>query len=96
MKQTQTALKVLDDKGRLVIPKDLRDLPSFQSGDVIKIIASHQEIILRKVGIVDHTSSDDKDIEASIHNAFNALSIKRQIAIVKHVIKTLERNQSND
>ncbi len=96
MKQTQTALKVLDDKGRLVIPKDLRDFTSFQSGDVIKIIASPQEIILRKVGIVDHTSNDDKDIEASIHNAFNALSIKRQIAIVKHVIETLERNQSND
>ena len=96
MKQTQTAIKVLDDKGRLVIPKDLRDLPSFQSGDVIKIIASPQEIILRKVGIVDHTPNDDKDIESSIHNAFNALPLKRQIAFAKSVIETLERTQSND
>lgn len=96
MKQTQTAIKVLDDKGRLVIPKDLRDLPSFQSGDVIKIIASSQEITLRKVGIVDHTSNDDKDIETSIRNGFNALPTHRQIAIVKHVIETLERNQTND
>ncbi|MDE8032402.1 hypothetical protein PT089_02780 [Erysipelothrix rhusiopathiae] len=96
MKQTQTALKVLDDKGRLVIPKDLRDFTSFQSGDVIKITASPQEITLRKVGVVDHVTSDTKDIESSIQNAFNVLPPYRQIAIVKQAIEILERNQTND
>lgn len=96
MKQNNVLVKVLDDKGRIPIPKDLRDIASFESGDVIKIIATPTEVTLRKVGIVDHISNSDKDIESSIKNGFNALPLKRQIAIAKSVIETLERTQFND
>ncbi len=92
----KSAIKIIDDKGRISIPKELREFSSILTGDVVKLIASPQGLVLRKVGINDLTSNDEKDIEATIHNAFNALSVKRQIAIVKSVIETLERNQNND
>ena len=96
MKQNNVLVKVLDDKGRIAIPKELRDIASFESGDVIKIIATPTEITLHKVGIVDHISNDTQDIESSIKNGFNALPLNRQIVIAKSVIETLERTQSND
>lgn len=96
MNTKNTQIKILDDKGRIAIPKDLRNVVSFESGDVIKLIATPTEITLRKVGIVDHISNSDKDIESAIKNGFNALPLKRQIAIAKSVIETLERTQSND
>lgn len=96
MNTKNTQIKTLDDKGRIAIPKDLRDVVTFESGDVIKVIATLTEITLRKVGIVDHISNSTQDIESSIKNGFNALPLKRQIAIAKSVIETLERTQSND
>ena len=96
MKQNNTLVKVLDDKGRIAIPKDLRDIASFELGDVIKIIATPTEITLRKVGIVDYISNSEKDIESSIKNGFNALPLNRQIVIAKSVIDTLERTKYND
>ncbi len=96
MKQNNVLVKVLDDKGRIAIPKELRNIASLESGDVIKIIATPTEIMLRKIGIVDHISNSDKDIESSIKNGFNALPLKRQIAFAKSVIEILERTQSND
>ena len=96
MKQNNMLVKVLDDKGRIAIPKEHRDIASFKLGDVIKIIATPTEITLRKVGIVDHISNSTLDIESSIKNGFNALPLNRQIAIAKSVIETLERTHSND
>lgn len=96
MNTNNTQIKILDDKGRIAIPKYLRDVVSFESGDVIKLIATPTEITLRKVGIVDYISNSEKDIESSIKNGFNALPLNRQIAIAKSVIETLERTHSND
>lgn len=66
MKTDLSIFKVLDDKGRVVIPKEHRDIASVQPGDVVKIIADTKGITLRKVGIVDHDAQSPQDIESVI------------------------------
>ncbi|QIK86619.1 AbrB/MazE/SpoVT family DNA-binding domain-containing protein [Erysipelothrix sp. HDW6B] len=96
MKTDISVFKVLDDKGRVVIPKEHRDIASLQPGDVIKIIADTKGITLRKVGIVDHDAQSSQDIESVIQNALNSLPQSKQLKVAKIILQTLERNQTND
>lgn len=96
MKTDIFVYKVLDDKGRIVIPKEHRDIASLQPGDVIKIIADIKGITLRKVGIVDHDAQSSQDIESVIQNALNSLPQSKQLRVAKTILQTLERNQTND
>ncbi|MEA4875646.1 AbrB/MazE/SpoVT family DNA-binding domain-containing protein [Anaerorhabdus sp.] len=96
MKTDISVIKVLDDKGRVVIPKELRDIASLQPGDVMKIIADTKGITLRKVGIVDHVVQSSQDIESVVQNALNSLSQSKQLKVAKTILQTLERNQTND
>ncbi|MDE8087852.1 AbrB/MazE/SpoVT family DNA-binding domain-containing protein [Erysipelothrix rhusiopathiae] len=86
----KTEVKILDDKGRLSISKDLREALQFESGDVLKLQIKDDGLLVRKVGILDYEGSSDKEIMSNIQNAFNSLSKSKKISLVKKIIKMIE------
>lgn len=88
--------KILDDKGRLAIPKELREIASIHPGDVLKISATSKSISLHKVGIVDHEGQNIYDTESILYNALQSLPKTKQIRVAKSILNTLERTQNND
>lgn len=91
--ECQNAIKIIDDKGRIVIPKELREIASIKVGDVIKISATKKSITLRKVGIVDYEEKSPQDTESVIDNALLSLSEDSRLKIAKKVIDSIERNE---
>lgn len=86
----KSEVKILDDKGRLSISKNLREALQFESGDVLKIQVKDGGLQVRKVGILDYEGSSDKEIMSNIQNAFNSLSKSKKISLVKKIIKMIE------
>lgn len=86
----KSEVKILDDKSRLSISKDLREALQFESGDVLKLQVKDGDLIVRKVGILDYKGSSDKEIMSNIQNAFNSLSKSKKISLVKKIIKMIE------
>lgn len=84
-------IKILDDKGRISIPKDLRDKLQFENGDVLKLLAEDGDLLIRKVSILDHEGNSDTEIMESIQNAFNSLSQKEKLKLTNKLIKIIER-----
>lgn len=86
----KSEIKILDDKGRLSISKNLREALQLESGDVLKIQVKDGGLLVRKVGILDYEGSSDKEIMSNIQNAFNSLSKSKKISLVKKIIKMIE------
>ncbi|MDE8037436.1 hypothetical protein PT088_08080 [Erysipelothrix rhusiopathiae] len=86
----KSEVKILDDKGRLSISKNLREVLQFESGDVLKIQAKDGGLQVRKVGILDYEGSSDKEIMSNIQNAFNSLSKSKKLTLAKKFIKMIE------
>ncbi len=92
----KSEVKILDDKGRLSISKNLREALQFESGDVLKIQVKDGGLQVRKVGILDYEGSSDIEIMSNIQNAFNSLSKSKKISLVKKIIKMIEGVDWND
>lgn len=84
-------IKILDDRGRISIPKSLRDSLQFEKGDVLKLIEHEGSLLIRKVGILDHHGNTDTEILNNIQNAVNALSSKQKLKLAQKLIKMIER-----
>lgn len=83
------SLKIIDDRGRITLSKDIRKQAGLEIGDIVKVIASPQVITLRKVSIVDVTLDDVKsDITSSLRHLDN----QEKIILIESILKTLERN----
>lgn len=46
--------KLLDEKGRILIPKEFRQMAELESGDIVKLSMSSGKIVVSKVDIVEH------------------------------------------
>lgn len=86
----KSEVKILDDKGRLSISKNLREALQFESGDVLKIQVKDGGLQVRKVGILDYEGSSDIEIMSNIQNAFNSLSKSKKLTLAKKIIKMIE------
>ena len=83
------SLKIIDDRGRITLSKDIRKQAGLEIGDIVKVIASPQVITLRKVSVVDVTLDDVKsDITSSLRHLDN----QEKIILIESILKTLERN----
>ena len=50
--------KLLDEKGRILIPKEFRQMAELESGDIVKLSMSSGKIVVSKVDIVEMGSQD--------------------------------------
>ncbi len=84
--------KIIDDRGRITIPQEIRTATDINKGDVIKISIKGKQIVLTKVGIVDYKDFTSQELLTNIHNALNYLDKDERIEVIKNVLKALERN----
>ena len=58
--------KLLDEKGRILIPKEFRQMAELESGDIVKLSVSSGKIMVSKVDIVEMGSQDPQAVEAYV------------------------------
>ena len=80
--------KVLDEKGRITIPMEMRNGAKLFPGDVVKVAwkSEKNEIILSGVEVVDFENEDPEILEACIYAAVRNLTKEKKVALAASLL----------
>lgn len=88
--------KLLDEKGRVLIPLELRKLAEMEKGDIIKISVSSGKIVLSKVDIVEAGKQDAETVEAYVNAAVKTMSHEKQVALAARILKLVQQEEGKE
>ena len=83
--------KLLDEKGRILIPKEFRQMAELESGDIVKLSVSSG-----KVDIVEMGSQDPQAVEAYVNAAVKHMSPAKQVALAARILKFAQQEGGTD
>lgn len=79
--------KLLDEKGRVLIPKELRQKAEMEYGDILKLSVSGGKLSIVKVDIVEVGSQNPEAVEAYVNAAVKTMSPEKQVALAARILK---------
>jgi len=91
-----SAIRVVDNRCRITIPQEFRELCNLEEGSIVKIEVVNSSITIRKVAVIDSMNQSEQENKDLITTAMNALQPNAQLKIAKGVLNNLERNYKND
>ena len=78
--------KLLDEKGRVLIPLEMRQKAEMEKGDILKVSINSGKIVISKVDIV----------EAYVHAAVKTMSHEKQVALAARILKLAQQEGGAD
>lgn len=66
--------KLLDEKGRVLIPLEMRQKAEIEKGDILKVSINTGKIVISKVDILEVGKQDAEAVEAYVHAAVKTMS----------------------
>lgn len=85
--------KLLDEKGRVLIPKELRQKTEMESGDILKLSVSGGKLSVAKVDIVEVGSQDPEAVDAYVNAAVKLMSHEKQVALAARILKFAQQEE---
>ena len=80
--------RIVDDKGRFVIPKTLRDLSGIQAGDVVLLEQHEEGILIRNSQFIDLKNSDESLSPEVLTSIVNSLNTQQKQKFLKELIES--------
>ena len=65
--------KLLDEKGRVLIPLEMRQKAEIEKGDILKVSINTGKIVISKVDILEVGKQDAEAVEAYVNAAVNSI-----------------------
>lgn len=85
--------KIVDGKGRVLIPKDLRTSSGMDYGDIVRL-SIHQGIVsVKKVDLIEIGDQSPEAIEAYVHAAIRNMPEEKQIGIAARLLELIEQRK---
>ncbi len=57
---SKTIYKIIDESGRILVPKEIRNLLNLELGDIVNLQVVENTLIVRKVNVVEITIKERK------------------------------------
>jgi bifunctional DNA-binding transcriptional regulator/antitoxin component of YhaV-PrlF toxin-antitoxin module len=84
--------KVLDDKGRVLIPRQLRAAAGMQHGDIIKLALQKGVVTAQKVDLIEVGDQSPQAVEAYVFSAVKTMEKQTLLSLAARLIALLEEN----
>lgn len=88
--------KLLDEKGRVLIPLEMRQKAEMEKGDILKVSINSGKIVISKVDILEVGKQDAETVEAYVHAAVKNMSHERQVALAARILKLVQQEGGAD
>ena len=88
--------KIMDGKGRVLIPKELRTATGMDYGDIVKVGISQGAVSVKKVDIIEVGDQSPEAVEAFIHAAIRDMPQEKQISIAARLLELIERKEPHN
>ena len=85
--------KIMDGKGRVLIPKELRAASGMDYGDIVKVGISQGTVSVKKVDLIEVGDQSPEAVEAFIHAAIRDMPQDKQISIAARLLELIERKE---
>ncbi len=82
--------KLLDEKGRVLIPFDIRKKAEMEKGDIVKISFCSGKIVISKVDIIEVGRQDEEAVDAYVNAAVKVMSQSKQMALAEKILKLVQ------
>jgi len=84
--------KVLDDKGRVLIPRQLRAAAGMNHGDIIKLAVQKGVVTAQKVDLIEVGDQSPQAVEAYVFSAVRTMEKQTLLSLAARLIALLEEN----
>ena len=85
--------KIMDGKGRVLIPKELRTATGMDYGDIVKVGVSQGTVSVKKVDLIEVGDLSPEAVEAYVHAAIREMPEEKQISIAAKLLELVEQRQ---
>ena len=86
--------KLMDAKGRVLIPKALRDEARLSFGDIVALGISEGSIAVRKVDIVEVGDESPEAVEAYVRAAIRMMPDTTRLGLLSELTGLLQKKES--
>ena len=83
--------KLVDSKGRVLIPKVLRETVRMEYGDIVRIGLNNGKITLTKVDIVEVGDQSSEAVEAYVRAAVKAMSDSKRLELLGELSSLIQK-----
>lgn len=84
--------KVLDDKGRVLIPRQLRAAAGMNHGDIIKLAVQKGVVTAQKVDLIEVGDQSPQAVEAYVFSAVRTMEKQTLLSLAVRLTALLEEN----
>lgn len=84
--------KLMDGKGRVLVPKDMRIAAGMNFGDIVKLGVLDGRVMVRKVEIIEAGDQSPEAVEAFVRSAFKTMRDDIRISLISELSKLLQQN----
>ena len=91
--KTKPIYKIVDGKGRVLIPRELRAASGMDYGDIVRLGISQGNVIVKKVDLLEVGDQSPESVEAFIYAAIRDMPEEKKIAIAARLLEQLDRER---
>ena len=81
--------QIIDSRGRVYLPKQLKDVLKLNNGDIIKWTVNDQQLQLQKVLLIEVGDQSEDALEAYVSAVLPTMSRDRQLALAAQLLKQI-------
>lgn len=85
--------KLLDEKGRVLIPRELHRKAEMEGGDIVKLSVSGGKLSVSKVDIIEAGNQNPEAVEAYVSAAVKGMSHEKQVALAAKILKYAQQEE---
>ena len=95
MNKQRPLYKLLDDKGRVLIPKELREAADMRCGDIIKLGIQKGIVTAQKVDIIEVGDQSPEAVEAYVFAAVKTMGKDTQLSLASRLLALMEQEKQD-
>ncbi|SFG54039.1 AbrB/MazE/SpoVT family DNA-binding domain-containing protein [Enterocloster clostridioformis] len=85
--------KLVDGKGRVLIPKSLRDAAGMGYGDIVRLGLSDGRVTVRKVDIVEAGDQSPEAVEVYVRAAVKSMQDSTRLELIAELSSLLQKKE---
>lgn len=84
--------KIVDDKGRVLIPKELRRIAEINRGDIVKLGMEKGKVTVQKVSLIEIGDQSPQAVEAYVFSAVKTMENQTLLALAAKLVELVDEN----
>lgn len=85
--------KLMDCKGRVLIPKAMRDAAKMEFGDIVRLGLTDGKVTVRKVEVVEAGDQSPEAVEAYVRAAFKSMPDSLRLELIGELSALLQKKE---